>query len=94
MERGVDMDQAEFIRRFDERIGELDLNFLAQDVEQFLFASEHQERVATFRNYWLKRNRGRYLWSLLHSIAKGDLLVMDENAKALGHKHNLTWYMG
>ena len=59
MERGVDMDQAEFIRRFDERIGELDLNFLAQDVEQFLFASEHQERVAAFRNYWLKRNRGR-----------------------------------
>jgi hypothetical protein len=49
------MDQAEFLRRFDERLGELDLNFLARDVEPFLFSSEHQERVTTFRDYWLKK---------------------------------------
>jgi len=49
------IDQAEFLRRFDERLGELDLNSLARDVEPFLFASEHQERVATFRDYWLKK---------------------------------------
>ena len=44
------MDQAEFLRRFDERLGELDLNFLARDLETFLFASEQQERVITFRD--------------------------------------------
>ena len=32
-----------------------DLNFLARDVEPFLFASEQQERVTTFRDYWLKK---------------------------------------
>ena len=49
------MDQAEFLRHFDERLGELDLNFLARDVEPFLLSSEHQERVTTFRDYWLKK---------------------------------------
>jgi len=49
------MDQTEFFRRFDERLGESDLNFLARDVEPFLFASEQQERVTTFRDYWLKK---------------------------------------
>ncbi len=52
------MDQAEFLRRFDERLGKLDLNFLARDVEPFLFSSEHQERVTTFRDYWLKKKEG------------------------------------
>ncbi|MCJ7773376.1 MAG: nucleotidyl transferase AbiEii/AbiGii toxin family protein [Desulfobacterales bacterium] len=55
IEKILGMDQAEFLRRFDERLGELDLNFLARDVEPFLFASEHQERVTTFRDYWLKK---------------------------------------
>ncbi|MFH1975000.1 MAG: nucleotidyl transferase AbiEii/AbiGii toxin family protein [Pseudomonadota bacterium] len=55
IEKHLGMDQAEFLRRFDERLGELDLNFLARDVEPFLFASEHQERVTTFRDYWLKK---------------------------------------
>ena len=49
------MVQTEFFRRFDERLGELDLNFLARGVEAFLFASEQQERVTTFRDYWLKK---------------------------------------
>ena len=42
----------EFSRRFNERLGELDLNFLARDVEPFLFAPEERERVASFRKYW------------------------------------------
>jgi predicted nucleotidyltransferase component of viral defense system len=55
IEKILGIDQAEFLRRFDERLGELDLNFLARDVEPFLFASEQQERVTTFRDYWLKK---------------------------------------
>lgn len=52
IERILGLDQTEFLRRFNERIGELDLNFLARDVEPFLFAPEQQERVTTFRDYW------------------------------------------
>ena len=59
IEKILGMDQAEFLRRFDERLGELDLNFLARDVEPFLFAPEQQERVTTFRDYWLKKLGGR-----------------------------------
>jgi len=55
IEKILGMDQAEFLRRFDERLGELDMNFLARDVEPFLFAPEQQERVTTFRDYWLKK---------------------------------------
>ena len=55
IEKILSMDQAEFFRRFDERLGELNLNLLARDVEPFLFASEQQERVTTFRDYWLKK---------------------------------------
>ena len=55
IEKNLGMDQAEFLRRFDERLGELDLNFLARDVEPFLFAPEQQERVTTFRDYWRKK---------------------------------------
>jgi hypothetical protein len=55
------MDQAEFLRRFEKRISELDLNFLARDVEPFLFSSEQQQRVTTFRDYWLKKkDRGGF----------------------------------
>jgi len=55
LKKNFDMDQTEFLRRFDDRLGELDLDFLARDVELFLFASEQQERVTTFRDYWLKK---------------------------------------
>jgi hypothetical protein len=58
IEKMLGMDQAEFLRRFDERLGELDLNFLARDVEPFLFDSKQQERVTTFRDYWLKKQGG------------------------------------
>ena len=56
IEKVLGMDQAEFLRRFDKRLGELDLNLLAWDVEPFLFTSEQKERVTTFRDYWLKNN--------------------------------------
>jgi hypothetical protein len=51
-------DPAEFLRRLNERIGELDLDFLARDVEPFLFSPEQQGRVATFRDYWLNQLTG------------------------------------
>jgi hypothetical protein len=37
---------------FDAKLKELDLKFLAKDVEPFLFSSEHKERIVTFRDYW------------------------------------------
>ena len=40
-----------------ERIGELDMNFLALDVEPFLFAPEQQERIITFRDDWLNKHK-------------------------------------
>jgi len=55
IEKILGVDQAEFSRSFEERLKELDLNFLARDVEPFLFASEQQERVTTFRDYWRKK---------------------------------------
>ena len=55
IEKMLGMDQAEFLRRFDDRLGLLDLNFLARDVEPFLFSSDQKERVTTFRDYWRKR---------------------------------------
>jgi len=39
------------LQRFKERIEELDLSFLARDVEPFLFASEQQGGVAGFRDF-------------------------------------------
>ncbi len=50
IERTVGLARAEFLRRFEERLGELDLNSLARDVEPFLFAPEQRERVASFRD--------------------------------------------
>ena len=48
-------DEKEFSRRFSERLGELDMNALAQDVEPFLFTPEDRERVASFHEYWSNR---------------------------------------
>ena len=50
--RMLGVDRTEFLRRFSERLAELDLNALARDVEPFLFSAEQRERVATFREYW------------------------------------------
>lgn len=45
-------DKKDFLKLFDARLKELDLNFLAKDVEPFLFSAEQKERILTFRNYW------------------------------------------
>jgi len=50
--RIIGLDREEFLNRFDERLSELDLNFLARDVEPFLFSTEQQGRIVTFRDYW------------------------------------------
>lgn len=50
-------DKKQFLKLFDERLKELDLNFLAKDVEPFLFSSEHKERILTFRDYWKNRKQ-------------------------------------
>jgi predicted nucleotidyltransferase component of viral defense system len=55
--RIIGLERAEFLNRFEERLSELDLNFLARDVEPFLFSSEQQGRIATFRDYW-RNKRG------------------------------------
>lgn len=55
IEKTLELDRAEFLRRFDGRLGELDLNLLARDVEPFLFAPEQQERITSFRDYWLSK---------------------------------------
>jgi hypothetical protein len=48
----MDIDQKQFLKLFNERLQELDLKFLARDVEPFLFSSEHKERILTFHDYW------------------------------------------
>lgn len=48
----MNIDQKQFLKLFDDRLQELDLNFLSRDVEPFLFSSEQKERVLTFCDYW------------------------------------------
>lgn len=55
IEKLLGLDPKEFSQRFNKRLGELDLNLLARDVEPFLFIPEEQERVASFREYWLDK---------------------------------------
>jgi predicted nucleotidyltransferase component of viral defense system len=52
IEKMLGLNQNEFLRRFDERIEDLNLKMLARDVEPFLFSTEQQERVLTFREFW------------------------------------------
>jgi hypothetical protein len=58
IERTLGLNRTEFLQRFDERLGELDLNALARDVEPFLFAPEQRERVAGFRDFWGGQGNG------------------------------------
>ena len=51
----MNIDKQQFLKLFNERLQKLDLNFLASDVEPFLFLSEHKERILTFRDYWKMR---------------------------------------
>jgi predicted nucleotidyltransferase component of viral defense system len=48
----MNVDQQQFLKLFNKRLQELDLNFLARDVEPFLFSSEQKERILTFKDYW------------------------------------------
>ena len=55
IEKYLDIGKKEIIDRFTRRVEELDLEFLAGDVEPFLFSAEQKERVLTFREYWQQR---------------------------------------
>lgn len=46
------IDKTGFIELFSGRVKELDLKFLAKDVEPFLFSLEQKDRILTFREYW------------------------------------------
>jgi len=48
----IGLDRMEFLGRFDERLGKLDMNALARDVEPFLFAPEQRERVSGFMDFY------------------------------------------
>lgn len=48
----LSLGKEEIIDQFTRKVEELDLKFLAKDVEPFLFSPEQKERVLTFREYW------------------------------------------
>ncbi len=52
MARYLSLGKEEIIDQFTRRVEELDLKFLAKDVEPFLFSPEQKERLLTFREYW------------------------------------------
>ena len=52
MARYLSLGKEEIIDQFTRRVEELDLKFLAKDVEPFLFSPEQKERVLTFLEYW------------------------------------------
>jgi len=45
----------EIIKQFTKRVKELDLEYLARDVEPFLFSPDQKERILTFLTYWEQR---------------------------------------
>ena len=48
IEKVLGLGEQEFQRRFDARVRELDLEFLARDVEPFLFSQDQKERMQHF----------------------------------------------
>jgi len=52
IKKTIGLERVEFLRRFEARLDELDLNSLAQDVEPFLFTPEQRERVVSFKQFW------------------------------------------
>lgn len=52
LENYLNIGKREIIKRFTRRVAELDLEFLARDVEPFLFSAEQKQRVLTFKEYW------------------------------------------
>ena len=55
--RYLSIEKNHFIRMFTQRVEELDLEYLAKDVEPFLFFPEQKERILTFREYWEQRKK-------------------------------------
>jgi len=52
MSRYLGMEKKEILESFTKRVEELDLGYLARDVEPFLFDAGQKERVLTFRVLW------------------------------------------
>jgi predicted nucleotidyltransferase component of viral defense system len=48
----INIERDQFLNMFNERLHDLDLDYLAKDVEPFLFSPAQKERVLTFRDYW------------------------------------------
>ena len=46
------MNRGEFLRKFTSRLNELDLDYLARDVEALLFDPGQKDRVLYFRQAW------------------------------------------
>ena len=54
IEKSLGVEKHEFIHLFESRLDQLDLDFLARDVEPFLFEPNQKERVLFFRETWKK----------------------------------------
>jgi predicted nucleotidyltransferase component of viral defense system len=52
----LNLEKKEILEQFTRRVKELDLDFLAKDVEPFLFSPEQKERVLTFQEYWQQQD--------------------------------------
>jgi hypothetical protein len=52
LEKCLGIEKNEILQRFSKRVDELDLKFLASDVEPFLFTADQKDRVLTFKEYW------------------------------------------
>jgi len=50
IEKILGLDEKEFRRQFEARVKELDLEFLARDVEPFLFSADQKERILHFND--------------------------------------------
>ena len=58
VKKAYKMEKDEFIATFDRRVKEIDLKYMARDVEPFLFEEQDIARVKTFAHYWgsVKKN--------------------------------------
>lgn len=57
IDKYIAADKTKFLEIFKDRLDNLDLNFLAKDVEPFLFSNEQKERILSFREYWQQRSK-------------------------------------
>jgi hypothetical protein len=54
--RYLGLDKKEIIEQFAISLTQLDLKFLAADVEPFLFSPEQKQRILSFMEYWQQRS--------------------------------------